>query len=77
MKIKYYKYQEKYTYNGEQYELHSTVSGDEEVERPKHKLLNIQELVNRKNVGDLIVNVYIKYTHSTDSYETIGYEICE
>lgn len=74
---KYFKYQEKYTYNGEQYELHSALSGDEQVPKPTVKLLNIQELVNREDVGDLIVNVYVRYNHNTFSYTTLGYEICE
>lgn len=77
MKNQYFKYQEKYTYNGKQYELHSMVSGDEQVSKPTVKLLNIQELVNREDVGDLIVNVYVRYNHNTFSYTTLGYEICE
>ena len=80
MKPQYFKYQEKYTYNGEQYELHSAVLSEEEeeeVERPKHKLLNIHQLVEREDVGDLIVNVYVRYNHNTFSYTTLGYEICE
>ena len=77
MKPQYFKYQEKFTYNGEQYELHSSLSGDEQVSKPTFKLLSMQELVNREDVGDLIVNVYVRYNHNTFSYTTLGYEICE
>ena len=77
MKPQYFKYQVKFTYTGKQYELHSLVGGDKQVSKPTVKLLNIQELVDREDVGDLIVNVYIKYNHNTFSYTTLGYEICE
>lgn len=77
MKPQYFKYKTKFTYNGVQYELHSVVGGDEETTKPKGKLLGIQELVNREDVGDLIVNVYVRYNHNTFSYTTLGYEICE
>ena len=77
MKTQYFKYKEKFTYNGTRYELHSFVGEDEEITKPKGKLLGIQELVNREDVGDLIVNVYVRYNHNTFSYTTLGYEICE
>ena len=77
MKPQYFKYKVKYTYIGGQYELHSVVGEDEKITKPKGKLLGIQELVNRENVGDIIVNVYVRYNHNTFSYTTLGYEICE
>lgn len=77
MKPQYFRYKVKFTHNGEQYELQSLASGDEQVSKPTFKLLGIQELVNRENVGDIIAYVYVKYNHNTFSYTTLGYEICE
>lgn len=77
MKPQYFRYKVKFTYNGVQYELHSIVGEDEEITKPKGKLLGILELVNRENVGDMIVYVYVRYNHNTFSYTTLGYEICE
>lgn len=78
MKYEYFKYKVKFTFTGDkQYELHSIVGGDEQILKPTIKLLNIQELVNREDVGDLMVNVYVRYNHNTHSYTTLGYEICE
>ena len=73
----YYKYKEKYIYNGEHYELHSVISGDEETTKPTFKLLSLQELVSSEYDGEeLIVEVYVKYIHR-DNYTTLGYKICK
>lgn len=77
MKPQYFRYKAKFTYVGEQYELHSVVGEDEEITKPKGKLLGMQELVNRENVGDLIVYIYFRYNHNNFSYTTLGYEICK